>query len=393
MRTVPLVHADASCGGKAATLGRLLRHGLPVPDGVVLTDLGVPPLDGATLRVAVADVLGRLGGGPVAVRSSAPDEDGSLASWAGVLETVLGAGSPDAVADAVRTCVASFTGQRAEAYRARLGRPASGAGSVLVQALVPADCAGVLFTRHPVTGADETVIAAARGLGESVVAGGAGVDTLTVRGPRVEVVPGDQATRLDVRDGALVRSPVTASDRSRPCLTPRRALELAALGDAVAELLGGPQDVEWAVADGRVWLLQARPVTARPREGDGGGIRPDGDPRAPSGELLGTGVPASPGVATGTVRVVRDPGDHAGFGAGDVLVCATTSPAWTPLLAVAGAVVTETGGILAHAAIVAREFGIPAVVSVADATTRLVDGVAVRVDGRRGTIEALPPQS
>ena len=309
-----------------------------------------------------------------------------------MLETVVGAGSPDAVADAVRTCVASFTGQRAEAYRARLGRPASGSGSVLVQALVPADCAGVLFTRHPVTGADETVIAAARGLGESVVAGGVGVDTLTVRGPRVEVVPGDQATRLDVRDGALVRSPVTASDRSRPCLTPRRALELAALGDAVGELLGSPQDVEWAVADDRVWLLQARPVTARPRQGDDGGIRPD-DPRAPSGALLGTGVPASPGVATGTVRVVRDPGDHPEFGAGDVLVCATTSPAWTPLLAVAGAVVTETGGILAHAAIVAREFGIPAVVSVADATTRLADGVAVRVDGRRGTIEALPPLS
>ena len=393
MRTVPLVHADASCGGKAATLGRLLRHGLPVPDGVVLTDLGGPPLDGATLRVAVADVLGRLGGGPVAVRSSAPDEDGSPASWAGVLETVLAAGSPDAVADAVRTCVASFTGQRAEAYRARLGRPASREGSVLVQALVPADCAGVLFTRHPVTGADETVIAAARGLGESVVAGGVCVDTLIVRGPRVEVVPGDQATRLDMRDGALVRSPLTASERRRPCLTPRRALELAALGDAVGELLGSPQDVEWAVADDRVWLLQARPVTAGPRQGDGSGTRPDRDPRAPSGGLLGTGVPASPGVATGTVRVVRDPGDHAGFGAGDVLVCSTTSPAWTPLLAVAGAVVTETGGILAHAAIVAREFGIPAVVSVADATTRLVDGVAVRVDGRRGTIEALPPLS
>ena len=264
---------------------------------------------------------------------------------------------------------------------------------MLVQALVPADCAGVLFTRHPVTGADETLIAAARGLGESVVAGGVGVDTVTVRGPHVEVVAGDQATRLDVRDGALVRSPVTASDRADPCLTPRRARELAALGDAVADLLGAPQDVEWAVAHDRLWLLQARPVTARPDGGDGAGIRPVADPRATPGALLGTGVPASPGVATGPVRVVRDPGDHGGFGAGDVLVCATTSPAWTPLLAVAGAVVTETGGLLAHAAIVAREFGIPAVVSVADATTRLVDGVAVRVDGRRGTIEALPPLS
>ena len=392
MRTVPLVDADASCGGKAATLGRLLRHGMPVPDGVVLTDLGGPPLDGEPLRDAVADALVRLGGGPVAVRSSGADEDGSTASWAGVLETVVGAGSPDAVADAVRTCVASLTGPRAEAYRARLGRPAPASASVLVQALVPADRAGVLFTRHPVTGADETVIAAARGLGESVVAGGVGADTVTVRGTHLEVVAGDQATRLDVRDGRLVRSPVAASDRTRPCLTPRLARELVSLGAAVGELLGGPQDVEWAVADERVWLLQARPVTAGPRGGDGNDIRPVADPRATRGALLGTGVPASPGVVTGPVRVVNGPGDPAGFGAGDVLVCATTSPAWTPLLAVAGAVVTETGGLLAHAAIVAREFGIPAVVSVTDATTRLVDGVLVRVDGRRGTIEAVPPQ-
>lgn len=395
MRTVRLVDADASCGGKAATLGRLLRHGMPVPDGVVVTGLGGDEPDDASLTAVVADVLDRLGPGPLAVRSSAPDEDGALASWAGVLETVLGASGPDAVAAAVRTCVASFTGPRAQAYRARLGRPAAvgaeGAGSVLVQALVPADCAGVLFTSHPVTGAEETVIAAARGLGESVVAGTAGTDTLTVRAGRVEVAVGDQPTRLDVRDGHLVRSPVAERDRGRPCLTPRRALELAALGDAVAGLLGGPQDLEWAVAGDRVWLLQARPVTARPHEDDGSGIRADAVGRAGLGRLLGAGVPASPGVSTGTVRVVRDPAEPAGFGAGDVLVCATTSPAWTPLLAVAGAVVTETGGLLAHAAIVAREFGIPAVVSVPGATTRLVDGVTVRVDGRRGTIEAVPP--
>lgn len=394
MRTVRLVDAGASCGGKAATLGRLLRDGMPVPDGVVVTGLGAGEPDDASLTAVVADVLDRLGHGPLAVRSSAPDEDDALASWAGVLETVLGASGPDAVAAAVRTCVASFTGKRAQAYRARLGRPAAAGavgGSVLVQALVPADCAGVLFTRHPVTGAEETVIAAARGLGESVVAGTVAADTLTVRNGRVEVAAGDQQTRLDLRDGHLVRSPVAERDRGRPCLTSRRALELAALGDAVAGLLDGPQDLEWAVAGDRVWLLQARPVTARPHEGDGPGIRADAVGRAGLGPLLGAGVPASPGVSTGTVRVVRDPADPAGFGAGDVLVCATTSPAWTPLLAMAGAVVTETGGLLAHAAIVAREFGIPAVVSVPGATTRLVDGATVRVDGRRGTIEAVPP--
>ena len=392
MRTVPLVDADASCGGKAATLGRLLRHGMPVPDGVVLTDLGGPPLDGEPLRVASPTSWAASRGGPVAVRSSAADEDGSTASWAGVLETVVGAGSPDAVADAVRTCVASFTGPRAEAYRARLGRPASASGSVLVQALVPADCAGVLFTRHPVTGADETVIAAARGLGDSVVAGGVGVDTLTVRGAtrrgrrRRPGHPPRRARRWPrAEPGGGVRPHPSLPDAPPG---PRAGLP----GRRGGRAPGRSQDVEWAVADERVWLLQARPVTAGPRGGDGSGIRPVADPRATHGALLGTGVPRARGSPRARSASCTTPVTTRRFGAGDVLVCATTSPAWTPLLAVAGAVVTETGGLLAHAAIVAREFGIPAVVSVTDATTRLVDGVLVRVDGRRGTIEALPPQ-
>lgn len=100
------------------------------------------------------------------------------------------------------------------------------------------------------------------------------------------------------------------------------------------------------------------------------------------------GTPASPGRASGPVRVIRDLDEFDRFAAGDVLVCRATAPAWTPLLALAAAVVTETGGVLSHAAIVAREFGIPAVLAVSDATTILSDGARVLVDGSAGTIAA-----
>ena len=386
MQVVPLVDADEDCGGKAATLGVLLRAAMPVPPGMVITGLHAGSGDGPALGAVVAGVLDRLGGGPVAVRSSATDEDGAAASWAGVLETVLGVEGPHAVTDAVRACVASTAAAAAAAYRRRLGRPPATATAVLVQSLVVADTAGVLFTRHPVTGADESVIAAAWGLGASVVSGCVEPDTVTVRGDDVALVVGDKATRLDLRDGRLLRADVPAHERAAACLTSEQARRLAGLGAEVAALLGGPQDIEWAVADDRVWVLQARPVTtgapARPSTPRGDGD--DGSTPRP----LATGVPASPGVVTGTVRVLHDPSEP--VRRGDVLVCETTSPAWTHHLSLAGAVVTETGNLLAHAAIVAREFGIPAVVSVTGATTVLVEGSTVTVDGWRGTIEGAP---
>lgn len=103
-------------------------------------------------------------------------------------------------------------------------------------------------------------------------------------------------------------------------------------------------------------------------------------------DVVLTGTAAGPGIAAGPVRVIRGLDDFARFRPGDVLVCRATSPAWTPLLARAAAVVTETGGILAHAAIVAREFGIPAVTAAAEATARLADGDRVVVDGGTGTV-------
>jgi pyruvate, water dikinase len=126
--------------------------------------------------------------------------------------------------------------------------------------------------------------------------------------------------------------------------------------------------------------IPPRPATTRPEEAKPASPEP--------GEVLLRGTPASPGTALGPVRVVTGLDDFEAFRAADVLVCRTTSPAWTPLLARATAVVTEAGGVLAHAAIVAREFGIPAVVAAPGATTTLADGQQVVVDGSAGTVTA-----
>ncbi|MFJ9448338.1 PEP/pyruvate-binding domain-containing protein [Kitasatospora sp. NPDC101235] len=346
---IALSEASVRCGPKAANLGRLLRAGFAVPDGFVITDPGAPGL-----ARELAPALLALGGGPFAVRSSAPGEDGQAASFAGQLHTTLHAADPVQVATAVRRCAVSADSPHAAAYAARTGHVAS-MPRVIVQIMVDPEAAGVAFTRHPVTGADQVVIEATAGLGDRLVDGA--------------VTP--QRWILDRRE--------TTGPQGDGVLTPKQAHDLAGLAQRVEDLFGGPQDIEWALADGSIWVLQARPITTTPRSAP---------PAAPSGRLLVSGTAASPGTATGPVRVITSPDDFDRFTPGAVLVCRTTSPAWTPLLARAAAVVTETGGMLAHAAIVAREFSIPAVLAAPNATTLLTPGQAVTVDGARGTVTA-----
>ncbi len=136
------------------------------------------------------------------------------------------------------------------------------------------------------------------------------------------------------------------------------------------------------MADGEVWLLQARPMTALPAPG----VPAAHTGTTPPNRTAPTGTASSPGVATGPVRVVRDVDGFAAVQRGDVLVCRTTDPAWTPLFGIVAAVVTETGGMLSHASIVAREVGIPAVVGAAGALDALADGTLVTVDGDRGLV-------
>lgn len=323
------------------------------------------------------------------MRSSALHEDTAAASAAGQYESVLAVHGPQAVADAVLACWRSARTARVAGYWARMGTGGAVGGAVgggaepdlavLVQRLVDADVSGVLFT--PARPGDPTRVEAAHGLGLAVVHGTVTPDTyLVAPGGSIRRTVGDKVSRVD-RDRAaagLTTREVPDEQRSVPVLDDATVARLASLGGRVAAILGGAQDVEWAVAGGEPWILQARPVTVTPP------LLPSPSSAARAGTV--TGTPGARGVATGRARVVRSVSEFSRVTAGDIVVCAHTDPAWTPLFAVAAGVVTETGGVLSHAAIVAREYGIPAVLGVAHATSRLRDGARITLDGAAGTV-------
>jgi pyruvate,water dikinase len=240
--------ADARVvGRKAATLARLRAAGFPVPDGFVLTVDGVsriPPSGGpvpADVRAALASALDAHGDATLAVRSSGVAEDLAGASFAGQYESVLGVRGLADLVGAVGRCRASVALERVTAYRAEAGTGDAGM-AVLAQDLVDAEAAGVAFTANPVTGDVETLVSAVRGLGERLVSGEATPDEWVIRGA--------QASSVAETEGAIDAG---------------QAARVAELAQRVEEALGGPQDIEWALAGGSVFLLQARPITALPR--------------------------------------------------------------------------------------------------------------------------------
>lgn len=376
MITLLEVARPETCGGKAAALGALARAGLPVPAGFVVpfADYGVVPTE-------LEQHLAELGDPPVAVRSSAAGEDTAAASAAGQYESVIGVRGAEAVGEAVRTCWQSAHASRVDHYRRRVGSEQSEPGmAVLVQRLVAADVSGVMFT--PARPDGPTRIESAWGLGPAIVGGTITPDSYEVAsdGRVARRVIAHKAMRLDHdRTGTgLITRTVPETHQDVPTLNDSTAARLAALGAEATSLLGPAQDIEWAIEDGTIWLLQARPITVAL-------------PPFPSSDPTATGIngtPGAKGTATGIARVIRSPSEFGRVHDGDILICPYTDPAWTPLFSVAAAVVTETGGVLAHAAIVAREYGIPCVLGVHGATTAVVDGALVTVDGTAGTVTA-----
>lgn len=376
-----------TCGGKASALAVLLRAGLPVPDGFVVPfaayraariDAGLPVPD--ALRDALARHLAELGDPPVAVRSSAADEDAPGASAAGQYESVLAVRGAHAAAEAVRVCWESSSSARAEGYRNYLDSDAPHGSpdmAVLVQRMIDADVSGVMFT--PAQPQDGTRIEAAWGLGLSIVGGTVTPDTYEVASDEsVRRTIAHKTTRLDRKhDGGVTVCDVPERQQTLPTLDDSALATLTALGREIAELLGQPQDIEWAISDGRAWILQARPITA---------AVPALPERTTAEGASLVGTPGAHGVVTGIARVLLSPADFASVQRGDIVICPYTDPAWTPLFRVAAAVITETGGVLSHAAIVAREHGIPAVLGVAQATARIRDGARITVNGTNGTV-------
>jgi pyruvate, water dikinase len=411
-------------GGKGANLGELTAAGLPVPPGFVVgapayaafvddSGLreriaarleGIDVDDVAALQAACADVRGEIeatplpealsaaiaeaygaienGDAAVAVRSSATAEDTASASFAGMNETFLNVHGPDAVIDAVRRCWASLFGARTVFYRAKRGLGQADMDiAVVVQHQIQSTRAGVMFTIDPSTGRDDRlVIEGSFGLGEAVVSGQVSPDRWVVAKRTLHVLAHETRHKeLVIERAAAGQGTVTrAADEDEadaPALSDDEVRLLAELGRQIEAHYGSPQDTEWAFdPDERAYILQSRPVTTTVHEA------------GEAGDVLLRGLGAAPGTGSGRVRLVAELADAASLQDGEILVTHMTAPDWVPLMRRAAGIITDSGGMTCHAAIVSRELGIPCVVGTGDATTRLRNGEEVTIDAGRGVV-------
>lgn len=423
-------HDAPAVGGKAANLGELIGAGFPVPSGFVvpaaayleamdvagvrgeiaelheraLTTAGDPAaLKEASARMA--ELIGKAGlpapiadavraayrelpgeseaGATTAVRSSAVGEDGADASFAGMNATFTNVRGADTLLRRIVDCWASVVGPRVIAYRAERGFTAEPAIAVVVQTMVASQRAGVAFTADPRTGRREVVIVeAVFGQGETIVSGAVEPDTYEVAadGLRLRAVRIGVQTHEIVRglDGADLTVPLDPERAAGRVLSDTETVEVTRLALRVQAHFGSPQDVEWALVGGRLWLLQTRPITT---------LGPGATASVADSPLL-TGLAAAPGRAAGRARVLRDPAQGHQLRDGEVLVAPMTNPDWLPTIRRAAALVTDSGGATCHAAIVARELGVPCVVGTRSATELLADGTLVTVDGSTGEVFA-----
>jgi pyruvate,water dikinase len=266
----------AVVGSKAATLSRLREAfpdrvppgwALPVAQAAALLQTGDPAAEQQalkSLRATVERVVGAEASVSYAVRSSGLDEDSGEHSFAGQYLTVLGVSGADAVANAVCTCVRSCSAPHIDAYRKRAGQPDIGAPAVLIHEMVPAERAGVAFTVNPVSGASETVVDAGYGLGDLVVGGEITPDELAVddRGNVLREKLGSKRRMSLLTADGVKQIAVPRALQQRMSLSPPQLSAIVETANLCKAILGYQADVEWAIADDRVFVLQARPVTA-----------------------------------------------------------------------------------------------------------------------------------
>ena len=421
-------------GGKGANLGEMTQHGVPVPPGFVVTvtnyrrflvesglvgtlhrildGLNVDDplaLESAAARAQstiigsslshslvreITEAYEQLGGGLVAVRSSATAEDLPDASFAGQHRTYLNVRGIDQVLETVRGCWASLFEARAIFYREEQHFDQLSVGiAVPVQRMVQSEIAGVLFTAEPArSDRSKVLVEAVHGLGETIVSGEITPDSYLIEKSSNEIlekklVP--QTWRLVRNESAKgaedlnVREDIPSDRSTAYKLNEEQIREVVRVGLKLEEDYGHPQDVEWAFEDENLYVLQTRAITTLGDSvGQSEGLNVDSDKNS----LLLTGSPASPGSAMGLVKVVLNVGQLGIVGEGDILVTEMTTPDYVPAMKLAKAIVTDQGGRTAHAAIISRELGIPCVVGTGTATQDLKPGQTITVDGSTGAV-------
>jgi pyruvate,water dikinase len=422
-------------GGKGANLGEMVHAQIPVPPGFVVTSTAYFEFlketrlineirhylknldlnDSKALQEVSAQIKNtisnasipdymitdiktayrKLGGGLVAVRSSATAEDLPDASFAGQQRTFLNIQGEDSVVKAVQGCWASLFESRAIFYRNEQGYDHFKVGiAVPVQRMVQSEAAGVLFTVEPLTSDKSKIfIEAIFGLGEAIVSGDLTPDqylldkeNLIILEKKIVKQEWQLLRNLEVKPEDLdtnIKVPVPAKKQEAQKLPDDEIISLAKIGKLLEAHYKTPQDLEWAKEDKQLYIVQTRPVTTLKQKEEDTGTVEEG-----KYEVLLSGIAASPGAASGTVKVIPDPSKIDKIMKGDILVAEMTTPDFVPAMKRAVAIITDRGGRTAHAAIVSRELGIPCVVGTENATKLLKDGQEVTVDGSSGKVYA-----
>ncbi|MDY6893642.1 MAG: phosphoenolpyruvate synthase [Chloroflexota bacterium] len=419
-------------GGKGANLGELTKAAIPVPPGFIITtesyfhfleETGLhqqikdslEPLDTdnseqlsqvssqikdamikAVMPVHISNEIKEAYkklGGLVAVRSSATSEDLPDASFAGQQSTFLNIQDEDDVLIAVQKCWASLFESRAIFYRNEKGIEHVRVGiAVPVQRMVQSETSGVMFTVEPLTNDNKITIEAIYGLGEAIVSGEVTPDLYLVSKDDFTIEDkqiANQEWQLVKRPGVHkiieetnVRLPVSAAVQRKQKLRDSEIITLAKLGTKIEALYKFPQDIEWAKADGVLYIVQSRPVTTLKN------VSNEEQAELSHATVLLTGSPASPGLGFGNVKIILDPSRIDEVSKGSILVAEMTTPDFVPAMKKAAGIVTDRGGRTCHAAIVSRELGVPCTVGTGEATKVLNPGQEVTVDGSKGRVYA-----
>jgi pyruvate,water dikinase len=335
----------------------------------------------------------------VAVRSSATAEDLPDASFAGQQETYLNVRGADEVIQNTVKCWSSLFTPRAIFYRTEKGFAHERVFiSVGVQKMVNSKAAGVIFTLNPVTGdTTQIVIEGNYGLGETVVSGAVTPDHFVVDKSSLKIIERRIAKKTlqylrDPKTGKTVRAEVSSEKQEKPCISDQEVLKLAELAQLIEKHYGKPQDIEWAIDSdlsfpSNVFIVQSRPETVWSGK-IAEGPKAEAEVIKPELKVVVKGIAAGKrGFGMGLARVVMNPQEASKvMHKGDILVTDMTNPDYVPFMKIAGAIVTDKGGVTAHAAIVSRELGIPCIVGTENATKLMVTGKEYTVDSRSGIV-------
>jgi pyruvate,water dikinase len=320
----------------------------------------------------------------VAVRSSATTEDLAEASFAGQQDTFVNIkGNSDLLIN-IRKCFASLFTSRATYYRNKQGfKNVKTSLAVVVQKMIDSTKSGVIFSKDPTYKNDNVIMEAVFGLGEGIVSGTITPDKYVISKDLniIDIKIADKKIAITRNSsGETVTVNLREEKSKQQVLTNSEVIKLSTIALELEEHYKKPQDIEFAIENDEIYVVQTRAITTiekRINTKDSGKI---------TGEIILEGLAASPGIASGTVKIIQDLKDLPKIKQGDILVTKMTNPDMVVSMQKSAAIVTDDGGLTAHAAIVSREMGIPAIVGTGEATTKLKEGEVITVDGFSGKI-------